>query len=475
MTPINKDKKTLSSIIITLSIVAMLILIQPMAGIQVSFENLPSSCNVNEEVSFKAKIEIQSQEWSDIQNITLTISKDGKVDKVNIPINLTPNAIVVQNIELYNTSSEIIEIKVDSETNAVSGYGYGYDYINESRYGYITYQTGYGYGYNYGYITGYGYGYNVINSLNSAFIVYDIKWKPKSAGTYKIKLEVVVKKSDGETVLFTKEQSIEVKETTTTTHYTSGHYTSGGGGGIAISSEETETPGVVAKVEIKTQFEPGKPIEISIPFEKAKELGILGLTLEYQQQVQAKVMIAKLASLPSTIEKPAIAKDIYNIIEIKVIDEATGKEIEPKGWIKFMVSKKWLKEKGYNPDDVVMLRYHNGWETLETQKLGIEDAENIYYKAYTPGFSIFAVAIKAEEEKPTTTEEETTTKTTTIKEGNKSSKPTTIEEKTTTTKEVTTQSVTEETKGSPWTAIIMVIAVLVIIGVGAYLFIGKKK
>ena len=466
------NKKTLSSVLVTLGIVAMLILIQPMAGLQVSLEKLPPSCNVNQEVTFKAKIDILSKEWSNIQSIKLIISKDGKVDEVNIPINLTPNTPVVQDRDLTNTSSKIIEIKVDSQTNAVHGYGYGYDYINGSQYGYLTYQTGYGYNYGYGYITGYGYGYNVLNnpsSASSASIVYDITWKPESTGTYNIKLKVAVKKSDGTTVEFTTEGTITVEKTTTTTYYSSG-----GGKRGSTTSETSEESGVITKSEIQTQLEPGKPVDISLPWEKAKELGILGLTLEYQLQVQAKIMVAKLAELPSNIEKPKV-KDLYNIIEIKVIDEATGKEIEPKGWIKFMVSKKWLKEKGYSSDDVVMLRYHNGWEVLETKKLGVEDAENIYYKAYTPGFSIFAVAVKAAEEEKASVEE-TTTPTT---EEEKPTTPSEEKSETSTTEETTTTPTTpsekEETKGTSWTTIIIAIILLVIIGVGAYFYMGRNK
>ena len=467
----NTNKKTLSSILVTLGIVAMLIFVQPMAGLQVGLEGIPSSCNVNQEINFKAKITIQSKEWSNITSIKLKISKDGKTDVINIPINLNPNAVVVNTTDLTNTSSKIIKIKVDSETNAVHGYGYGYDYVNESGYGYISYHTGYGYDYGYGYITGYGYGYNVVNSPYSAILAYNITWKPESAGTYTIKLEVTVQKSNGQEITFTNEKTIDVKSTTSPSIRHTHHRHHKGGSSTSEETSETEK-GVVVKSEIKTQFEPGKPVDISIPWEKAKELGIMGLTLEYQLQVQAKVEIAKLAELPQTIEKPKVAKELYNIIEIKVVDENTGKYIEPKGWIKFMVSKKWLKEKGYSPDDVVMLRYHNGWEVLETKKLGVEDAENIYYKAYTPGFSIFAVAIKAEEEKPTTTEETTTTKQETAKE--ESSKP--GEEKPTTEETTTTKSTTEEGgKGTSWTAIVIGLIILVIVGVGAYFFMGRKN
>ena len=450
------NKKTLSSVLVTLCIVAMLVFIQPMVGLQVSIEDLPDKCNKNEEISFKANITIDTQEWSNISSIKLIISKDGRNDTVDIPINLTHGAVVKSNMDLTNTSSELIEVKVDSETNAVYGYGYGYGYINGSIYADLTYQYGYGYGYGYT-----GYGYNVLNAPSPAFIVYNIKWKPESSGTYTIKLIVTVQRPNGGSVEFSKEKTVEVSEPK--------EEPSPSRRPAVSEEEETETPGTVAKEEVKTTFEPGKPTEISLPWEKAKEIGILGLTLKYDKSVEAKVVTAKLSSLPSEIKKPKIAKDLYNIIEIKVIDEATGKEIEPTGWIKFAVSKKWLKENGYSPDEVVMLRYHNGWTALETVKLGLEDENNIYYKAYTPGFSIFAVAVKAEEEKPAPAEEEKPVEEKPKEEEKKEEeiqKP--VEEK------PEEEKPTEEKPGISWTAMAIAIVVLIILGVGAYFYMGRK-
>jgi len=455
------NKKALSSVLLTLSIIAMLILIQPTSGLQVSLEDIPSSCKVGEKISFKAKITIQGHEWANIQDIKLVIERDdGKKEYVSIPVMLSGE----KSFTLTNISGNITVKVIESETTALYGYGYGYGYINGGVYGPLTYGYGYGYGY-YGYFGyGYGYGYNAYTANTPACIVYNITWIPEESGTYTIRLTV----ESGSVKFESEPKTITVE---------SAQVISGAYGRAAVSAEETER--AATKTEIKTMFEPGKPVKISLPWDKANELGILGLMLEYQSQVQAKVMITKLSELPSNIEKPNV-KDLYDILEIKVIDEATGKEIEPKGWIKFMVSKKWLEEKGYSPDDVVMLRYHNGWEVLETKKLGIEYEGNVLYEAYAPGFSIFAVAVKAEEEKPVeeqvtpTTEEEKPTKPAEEEE----KQPTKPSEEKPTKEEVkeTTKALAkvEETKGVSWTIVVVAAIILVIVGLAAYFFMGRK-
>lgn len=68
----------------------------------------------------------------------------------------------------------------------------------------------------------------------------------------------------------------------------------------------------------------------------------------------------------------------------------------------FTVSQSALPE-GTNPEDVVLFRYHDGeWQTLETTHLG-----GNRYRATTPGFSAFAIGIRAAQT-PTPTDTPTT-------------------------------------------------------------------
>ena len=54
-------------------------------------------------------------------------------------------------------------------------------------------------------------------------------------------------------------------------------------------------------------------------------------------------------------------------------------------------------EKSIDPTDVKLVRYHNGWQELETQTIeGV--GEKIYFEATTPGLSTFAIVGKNAEE-----------------------------------------------------------------------------
>ncbi len=194
-------KKSLASVAITLTIIAMLILSQPAASLLVSLTG-PDTSIVGKTVTFTAKIEIQSEagEWSHIKDIRLNVEKDGQTDSVSIPVNLTPGAVVLENAPLANTNSTVANVTVNSTTNAVFGWGYGYGYVNNG-YGYLGWGYGYGYGYGYG-CYGYGYGYNVIGSPSNAVIAYDIAWKPNETGTYNFKLVVTVVDRNGKEVTF---------------------------------------------------------------------------------------------------------------------------------------------------------------------------------------------------------------------------------------------------------------------------------
>jgi len=81
------------------------------------------------------------------------------------------------------------------------------------------------------------------------------------------------------------------------------------------------------------------------------------------------------------------------------------REIEPLGInpnafsssvISFQVTNTWMNEHQINPTQLVMLRNHDGvWSSLPTTYIG--PSGNFYtYKATTPGFSYFAVAVRNE-------------------------------------------------------------------------------
>ena len=63
--------------------------------------------------------------------------------------------------------------------------------------------------------------------------------------------------------------------------------------------------------------------------------------------------------------------------------------------ISFRVPKSWLTSNGVNEDDIVLYRYSDGkWNEIPTTKKGA-DGDYVTYDAVTPGFSVFAVGVKA--------------------------------------------------------------------------------
>ena len=120
-----------------------------------------------------------------------------------------------------------------------------------------------------------------------------------------------------------------------------------------------------------------------------------------------EVQVSKLKSLPSEVPKPP-AKDVYEILDIAFSKYGTGIKVEPSGYIEFKVSKNWIEKKGYDPAEIVLMEYHNGWKELKTKITG-EDTNYYYYRARTGSFSIFAIAVKATTPVVTPTPTSTTT------------------------------------------------------------------
>lgn len=59
--------------------------------------------------------------------------------------------------------------------------------------------------------------------------------------------------------------------------------------------------------------------------------------------------------------------------------------------VRFRVNSSWIDANGGSPADVVLLRYSEGWQELDTRRTG-SDGSVVRYAAEVPGFSYFAVA-----------------------------------------------------------------------------------
>lgn len=414
--------------------------------------------------------------------------KDNKKDTVSLPVNLNPGAVLISNVSLGNTNSEIISVKVDSETNASYGYGYGYGYVES------------GYGYDYGYSLGYGYGYSY---PSDTAIVYDISWKAHETGTYKVSLIVTVVDSNGNEKNFTTQHTINIQQVETTqtspavplpfanlkaspstiertvnagdtievtltlsntgneelrnvrvsssgeisswitfdktaitriapgnsvnivatiavpADVSQGKYT----GDIEITSDNAQTKHVPVTIIVvsgaqkptaptieetvyKTvkRFVPNTTIQIELPKDKVEEVDVVSIAAKLPREVEAKVVVSKVVSLPNFIPKPKV-RDIYKVVNITFEDYTTGSKLEPSAYIEFRISKNWLNEKGYRPEDVVLMKYDNEWKELPTTVVN-GDANYYYYKAKTGEFSIFAISVKPANITTTPTHEE---------------------------------------------------------------------
>ena len=132
-----------------------------------------------------------------------------------------------------------------------------------------------------------------------------------------------------------------------------------------------------------------KSVKIKIPPEVSEEIGLLAIVIKLPQSMRVIVNVSKVAT-------PLIPSEEYDILsemEITFRDAITGKIVRPSGSLYFYVPKDFIKVKRYDPERVIMLKYHNIWTKLKTEMLG-EDLRRYYYVAETESFSIFAITVE---------------------------------------------------------------------------------
>ena len=102
--------------------------------------------------------------------------------------------------------------------------------------------------------------------------------------------------------------------------------------------------------------------------------------------------VQKLAGKPADVKAPPVG-GVHSYMDIG-LGRITNDDIKG-ATIQFKVEKKWLSENGGDKGAVVLMRFHDAWEALETT-FESEDGEYYYFSARTPGFSTFAIAVKGE-------------------------------------------------------------------------------
>ncbi|MEM2130946.1 MAG: PGF-pre-PGF domain-containing protein [Candidatus Woesearchaeota archaeon] len=121
-----------------------------------------------------------------------------------------------------------------------------------------------------------------------------------------------------------------------------------------------------------------------------KEIGLSEITINVNNPANNVILkIEKLDDLPK--ESKEIKGKIYKFLKIEkqnLLDDKIDLAV-----IKFKVEKDWLKTNNINEDNVILKRYNNKWQDLETKKTN-ENETFVYYESYTKGFSYFAIAEK---------------------------------------------------------------------------------
>ena len=205
-------------------------------------------------------------------------------------------------------------------------------------------------------------------------------WTP-SAGIYRLLAVVDPENAVTESNEANNKKSVSVS-VSAATHPVVG----GGGGGYVVPP--TEAKPVATYMTVK-YFPARQPVTIVLPSDKADKTGVLKLTARTAFSESLHVTVARV-KLPATIAVPAY--DVYSFFEI-LFYKASGDIVEPSGEVEFKVSKDWMSNKGYDVQQVVLMKYENTWIELETECIG-EDDVNYYFRAKIDSFSVFAIAAK---------------------------------------------------------------------------------
>ncbi len=152
---------------------------------------------------------------------------------------------------------------------------------------------------------------------------------------------------------------------------------------------------------VVTQFTPGVPVKINV---ETSETGFTKIEINVKKSIiSEEIVIRKAESVEKELSK--IVKDYIEIETTKLADE----DIE-NVTIEFKVEKTWLIENELSKENVALYRLEGDeWKKLDTEVVS-EDDNYVYYKAISPGLSLFAIAGEKievkEEEKVEEVEEE---------------------------------------------------------------------
>lgn len=200
-----------------------------------------------------------------------------------------------------------------------------------------------------------------------------------SEGTYELELNV----TDGaEKSKAASKVQIDVENTTDTTD--TEETTQDGGGGAGTTSENTfdETyvlGDLVADFSKTATFTQSPIFKVNITASDTEE--------------NTELKSGATDERPDEADEDPQGK-VFKFVELKKVN-FTNNDIE-KVEFYFEVEKSWLDENNILESTVTLQRYDNGWEEIETEKMG-DDGDHVNFTAESTGFSVFAIT--AEEAK----------------------------------------------------------------------------
>ncbi|HID93570.1 MAG TPA: PGF-pre-PGF domain-containing protein [bacterium (Candidatus Stahlbacteria)] len=170
-----------------------------------------------------------------------------------------------------------------------------------------------------------------------------------------------------------------------------------GGGGGGVSSYIPPSTTLEASSEyhesLLEYFYAGKEKVISISSKLEEKTGITEIGALVDEDIGiVSVTVSKVSSLPAEVTSPD--GDLYTCFEIVFTKYGTQTKVEPSGYLKYRISKEWLKNNNAEPSDIKFLKWDGEkWIQLSSEVVG-EDNEYYHFKVSLDSFCLFAVVVK---------------------------------------------------------------------------------
>ena len=441
-------KKRIISIALTLTVISLLILSGPVNAVQVVINQISDSTpNEASTVNFLVQVDIESGERIPVQNLTLTLTNAAGLSNYTCTFGVSGTAITT----CTGISISAVNTDINYSNGTSVGFGYGYVYstgvTNNSN---TTFDTAFGYGYQAGYAS---------SASPWSELAYNITWTTPSVTSntaYSADFAALVEDGSGvkRTYITSTSSTITVQNVAanaTDDDDDDSSSSSSGGGGVPPSL------GQIAKYSRQWN-------KVTVGSETSATItnALIAVTrVAFTTKATFDNVGIDIASInkPGSLPKPK--GTVFQYLDIDASNMPDSGVVEGK--IRFKISKLWFNTNNLKRNNVRLMRYKNGWQTLTTKEISTT-TNDVIFEAITPGFSYFAITALPSTTTTSTTTDETTTTTT-------EETPTeTIDE---TTEETTTEPDDAKETSLAWLFWLILIIVLVVLG--AYYYVSKKN